>query len=184
MSFSSNITGTRAMRHGLTLVEVVILGIAGAMVIPAMGTTGILRVQGAIRTVVADITFAQSDAMAFQQGRAVMFDTTGNLYRVVQVVNGGVDAANTMYDGTSAGKRMVMSFNTGDLGGARITQASFNGSGANLIFDDMGTPVTDASGNTPSTGGAIRIESEGNTVHDIIVEAYTGRVTVRRISGG
>ncbi|MFO0493813.1 MAG: Tfp pilus assembly protein FimT/FimU [bacterium] len=91
-------THARARKRGLTLVEVMVvialLGIAAALVVPAMGTTGGLRVQGAIRTIVSDLTFAQSDAIAFQQPRAVVFDLAANSYRLVQVVNGDIDEAN------------------------------------------------------------------------------------------
>lgn len=178
-------------RAGLTLVEVLVvvalLGIAGAMVVPAMGTTGVLRVQGAIRQVVADLTFAQSDAMAFQQGRAIMFDVTNNSYRIVQVVNGTIDAANTLYDGSAVGKRYVVSLNNPDFGGARITSVTFNNaSGAgtsNWILDEMGTPVNAPDSNTPTNGGVIRIQGQ-DSVHDIMIEPYTGRITVRRVSGG
>jgi prepilin-type N-terminal cleavage/methylation domain-containing protein len=58
----------RRARRAYTLVEmlitVVILAIAAALVIPSMGQTGVLRVQGALRMVVSDLTTAQSDAVA------------------------------------------------------------------------------------------------------------------------
>jgi prepilin-type N-terminal cleavage/methylation domain-containing protein len=182
-----------AFRKGLTLVEVLVvvalLAIAGALVVPAMGTTGVLRVQGAIRQVVADLTFAQSDAMAFQQGRAIMFDVTNNSYRIVQIVNGTIDSANTLYDGTTIGKRYTVSLNNPDFGGARITSVTFNNSSAsggntnNWILDELGTPVVAPDSNAPTNGGVIRIEGQ-DSVHDILIEPYTGRITVRRVSGG
>jgi prepilin-type N-terminal cleavage/methylation domain-containing protein len=180
---------SRAVRRGLTLIEVlvvvVILGLAGAMVIPAMGSTGVLRVQGAIRTLVSDITFAQSDAMAFQQARAIVFDQPNNSYRVVQVINGTIDVANTMFDATRENKRMLVNLNNPDFGGARMTSVDFGADAAQfrLVFDDLGTPVIDPSGNTPSAGGRVRIQGQ-DSVHEVIVEPYTGRISVRRISGG
>ncbi|MFN9974149.1 MAG: Tfp pilus assembly protein FimT/FimU, partial [Phycisphaerae bacterium] len=55
-------------RRGYTLVEVLIvvtvLGIAGAVAAPAFSQTGVLRVQAALRSIVADISEAQSDALA------------------------------------------------------------------------------------------------------------------------
>jgi prepilin-type N-terminal cleavage/methylation domain-containing protein len=181
-------------RRGLTLLEVlivvVILGLAGAMVIPSMGSTGVLRVQGAIRTIVADLTFAQSDAIAFQEQRAIVFDPAANSYRVIQVVNNTVDYANTLYDGTSSGRRYIVDINNPDFGGARILSATFGvtqpgglpAGTSTFLLDDMGTPITTVGGNTPSTGGRIRIEGQ-NSVHDILIEPYTGRITVRRVSG-
>lgn len=176
----------RSGRGAMTLVEllvvIVILGIAASMVIPAMGSTGVLKVQGALRTIVSDITFAQADAIAMQQGRAVMFDTTNNEYRLVQVVGGTVNTANTLYDPSKNNDAYVVSLGASDFGGAVISAAAFD-SGANLIFDDMGMPVVSATSNTPSTGGKITVTSP-DSVYDIVVDGYTGRITVRRVSGG
>ena len=55
------------------LVVVTILGTAAAIVVPSMGSAGNLRVQTAVREVIADITFAQSDAVAYQTRRAIIF---------------------------------------------------------------------------------------------------------------
>ncbi len=64
----------RARARAYTLVEVlvivVILGILGTMVVPTVSPAAELRAQSAVRTLVSDITFAQSDAMAFQRARA------------------------------------------------------------------------------------------------------------------
>lgn len=171
-----------AARPAYTLIEVlivvVLLGIAGAMVIPAMGDTGILRVQGALRTIVADITFAQADAAAFQEKRAVVFEVSNNRYGVVQVPGNTVDVANnTMFDPTRPGGRMGADFRTDTrFGDARLVSADFGGTNA-LVFDAMGGPVADASGNTPGTGGQIRMFGS-KTAWVIAVEAFTGRVTV------
>lgn len=169
-------------RLGYTLIEVlvvvVILGIAGALVIPAMGDTGVLKVQGALRSIVADITFAQSDAAAFQEKRAVVFDVAANRYSVVQVPGNTVDVANnTMFDPTRPDGRLGCSFSAdGRFGDARLNAVDFGGS-STLIFDAMGGPVADASGNTPGTGGTVRVFGS-KTAWVITVEAFTGRVTV------
>ncbi|MFT3684601.1 MAG: prepilin-type N-terminal cleavage/methylation domain-containing protein [Phycisphaerales bacterium] len=174
----------RGLRPAFTLIEVLvtvaILAVAAAMVIPAMGTTGVLKVQGAIRQIVSDITFAQSDAIAQQQGRAVKFDTATNSYRLIQVIGSTVDNANTLYDPSRTGGRYLVSLSNGDFGGATIASTTLTGN--TLIFDDMGTPVTAAGGNTPSTGGKIVLMS-ADARHEILVEAYTGRTTIRKVSG-
>lgn len=162
------------------LVTVAILAIAAAMVIPAMGTTGVLKVQGAIRQIVSDITFAQSDAIAQQQGRAVKFDPASNSYRVIQVIGSTIDNANTLYDPSRVGGRFNVSLSNNDYGGATIASTTLTSN--TLIFDDMGTPVTVAGGNTPSTGGKIVLIS-GTARHEILIEAYTGRTTIRKVSG-
>ena len=178
------IRSPRHSRHAFTLIEVLvtvaILAIAAAMVIPAMGTTGVLRVQGAIRQIISDITFAQSDAIALQQGRAVKFNTTNNSYRVVQVIGSTIDNSNTLYDPSRPDGRFNVNLNSGDFGGATIASTTLTND--TLIFDDMGTPVTTAGGNTPSTGGKIVIVS-ADARHEILIEAYTGRTTIRKVSG-
>src|SRR5205814_10625361 len=64
--------------HAYTLIELIIviamLGLATAVVVPSIGSTDVLRVQSTVRTIVADINCAQSDALARQQGRAMVFD--------------------------------------------------------------------------------------------------------------
>jgi len=162
------------------LVTVAILAIAAAMVIPAMGTTGVLKVQGAIRQIVSDITFAQADAISMQQGRAVKFDPGTNTYRIVQVIGATTDDSNTLYDPSRPSGRFVTDLNTGDFGGATIASTTLSNN--MVIFDDMGTPVTTAGGNTPSTGGKIVILSVDSR-HELLIEAYTGRTTIRKVSG-
>jgi prepilin-type N-terminal cleavage/methylation domain-containing protein len=172
-------TTSRAYTLIEILVVVVILGIAGAMVIPAMGSTGVLKTQGALRSIVSDITFAQCDAVAFQEKRAIVFDTTTSSYSLVQVPGNTVDAStNTMYDPTKPTGKWEVNFATDPRwGDARITAADFGAGTHTLIFDGMGGPVTDASSNNPGPGGTITVTGSGAS-WTITVEAFTGRVTV------
>jgi len=62
-------------------VTVVVLGIAGALIIPAMGQVDVLRAQAAVRTLVSDITFAQADAAATQERRAILFGAVAQIGR-------------------------------------------------------------------------------------------------------
>lgn len=177
------------------LVVVVVLGIAGALVIPSMGQTGVLRVQASVRMIVADITFAQADAVAYQDRRAVVFvpadlvpaPTGGlrpregtNTYGVYDVNGPTLQASDLLFDSSRATGRMEVDLNENRFAGAFIRQAVFDGD-STLIFDEMGGPVQDLTGQAPSSGGRVRIEGSGS-VFDIIVEAYTGRVSVQQIS--
>ena len=153
------------------LVVIVIMGIAGALVIPSMGQTGVLRVQAAVRTVVSDLTFAQSDGLAYQRGRAVVFDLTKNSYTIVDIRGTTIDAT------LNAVQTTVI--NGGQFGDARITKADFGGS-QTLIFDEMGGPVTTAGGNTPAADGIIEITGS-DQLFRITVEGYTGRITTQRV---
>lgn len=180
-------------RIGMTLIEVLvvvtILAIAAAAVIPQMGSVGVLRVQGAVRTIVADISFAQSDAIAQQQPRAISFTPATNSYRVLQVVNNTIDLNNMLYDPTIVGERYDITLNDERFGGATMQNVNFNtdvpgvaSPNQILVFDSLGMPVRSPAGNAPSTGGLLEVAGFG-TVHQIRVEPFTGRITVRRTVG-
>lgn len=161
--------------RGYTLVEILIvvtvLGIAGALVVPAMGGTGVLRVQAAVRTIVADLTEAQSDALAYQQPRAVVFDLDGGRYLVTRVPGATIDPeTDTILE------RVINHGN--QFGDATITATSFETENV-LIFDEMGGPIARPGETTPAGTGTITVTGSAQTFV-ISVEAYTGRVTVRR----
>ena len=174
---------TRLCRPAYTLVEILVvvtvLGIAAAMVIPQMSSAHVLRVQAAVRTIVADLTLAQSDALAMQEARAIVFDIEQNRYTLVEVVGGVVDPdANAMFDSGGPGQRFVRDFDDSVWGGARIIGAEFDADPI-LIFDELGSPIAEAGDTTPGLGGTVTITGS-ESVFTITVDAYTGRVTVSR----
>lgn len=184
----------RAVRGAFTLVEllvvIAILGIASAVLIPSLDSVGSLKVQTAIRTIVADITFAQSDAIAFQQRRQVLFDPADNSYRLVQILGARSTAqTSTMYNPDLPGGQYIQKLGTEHFGGVRIVSAAFNGSESDnaLTFDEMGMPMASPTSTDAGTGGKIRLEVPGSaggpprSVHEIFVDAFTGRVTVREV---
>ena len=73
----TNLITLATARRAFTLVElliaVTVMGIAGALVIPSMSQVGALRGQTAVRTIVADITYAQSEALAHQRRYVIVF---------------------------------------------------------------------------------------------------------------
>lgn len=161
-------------RRGYTLIEVLVvitvMGIAGATVIPAFSQTTSLQVQAAVRTVVADLTVAQSDAIAFQQGRGIKFypSTTNATRYVVAEIRG------TTFDPT-LNKIIDRSLGDQNFGGARVTSTSLTSN--ELYFDALGGPVTAPGSGTPSAGGSIDVQGSGLT-YRVNIEPYTGRVTV------
>jgi general secretion pathway protein H len=161
-------------RRAYTLIEilivVVLLGIASAMVVPSLGSTDALRVQSTVRAIVADINVAQSDALARQQCRAVVFDVTRNKYSIVEVPGTVLDPTNNTVSVTDLN-------NERKFHNSRITSVSIDG-GNVLYFDELGGPVTQPGGTTPGNGGTIVVSGSGQ-VYTITVEAYTGRVTVQ-----
>ncbi|MCW5769362.1 MAG: prepilin-type N-terminal cleavage/methylation domain-containing protein [Phycisphaeraceae bacterium] len=172
-------TSSRAYTLIEVLVVVTVLGIAAALVIPEMASAHSLRVQAAVRTIVSDITFAQSDALAMQESRAVVFDTAANSYTLVEVIGGEVDVeANAMFDSGGPRNRYMRDFGDQVYGGARITAAAFDDDEI-LIFDELGSPQRDPDASTPGFGGFVEVTGSGS-IYRVNVDAYTGRVTVER----
>lgn len=173
-----------ARRPGYTLIEllivITILGILGSMALPSMGSTGVLRVHGAVRSIVADITFAQSDALAYQDGRAVMFEEEENRYTLVEVNGPDLDAdADALYDPQGPAQRYRVDLDERDFGGAYIENVEFNG-GQNLVFDELGGPVPAGGSDSLSTGGSLEVVGQGSRFR-ITVAPFTGRVTVQKL---
>ena len=171
-------------RRGYTLLEILVvvtvMGIAGAMVIPSMDQAGVLRTQGAVRSVVSDIMFAQGDAVAAQQARAVIFDTATNSYRVCAVLGSTIDIDNdVLFDHYGGGNRYIVDLDQAEFGTTFMTGATFDGTGNVLVFDEMGAPVIAVGESTPSSGGNVTIRGQFHDF-DIRVESFTGRITTTR----
>lgn len=168
--------GTRA---GYTLVEVLItvtiLAIAAALVIPSFASTDVLRVQAGVRAIVADLTTAQSDALAYQRGRAIVFAPgafpNGRSYKVLEVRSGTLDESLDLLSQTTFGGEMY--------GNAAIISGEFAYPNA-IIFDELGSPVETPEGTTAAPNQWIDLQGSGQT-YRITVEAYTGRISVAQL---
>ncbi|RMH14491.1 MAG: prepilin-type N-terminal cleavage/methylation domain-containing protein [Planctomycetota bacterium] len=170
--------------NGYTLVEVLvvvtILGLAGMMVIPSLGQADVLRVQGAVRSIVADLTFAQSDALAYQEERAVVFDTDENRYTLVAVLDGIIDVdANALYDPSGPDQRYAVDFDDPRWGGAQLDNPSFDGDGI-IIFDELGGPVLAPGSDEPAGTGSVDVIGSNSRMR-VTVEAFTGHITVAEV---
>ncbi len=175
------------MRRAYTLIEVLVvvtvLGIAAALVVPSMASAGVLRIHGAVRTVISDITFAQSDALAYQTRRAIVFDTDMAVYSICEVNGPTINPADdALWVSTGRSHRYVVDLKRPEFGDAAITAANFDGSKV-LVFDEMGGPVKTPLGDEPLAAGTITLVGSGATF-TISVEAYTGRVTVEKSGEG
>lgn len=190
-------TPIRPLRRAFTLIEVmivvVVLGIAGALVIPSMSQTGVLRVQAAVRTLVADITYVQGEAMAFQARRAIWFGKVpqwdkaqskwvfvdGNGYTLAEVTGATLNLqTNAMMDPDHPHRPLGRNFDDPRFAGAVISSPLFNGS-ALLIFDELGGTVAELDGPDPGAGGSVIISGSG-AIFRVDVQAYTGKVTVTK----
>jgi prepilin-type N-terminal cleavage/methylation domain-containing protein len=165
-------------RRGYTLIELLIvisvLGIAGALVIPALGDTNVLRVQAAVRTIIADLNYAQSDALARQASRALVFDVEHNTYSILEV------HGQTLNPETDT-IRMVNLNLASTYHDTRLVSAAFDGTNT-IVFDELGGPVAGPGSSTPGAGGSVVISGSGSQFR-INVEAYTGRTSVVRLPG-
>lgn len=171
-------------RRAYTLVEILIvvaiLALAGAMVVPALSSVHVLRVQAAVRTVVADITYAQSNALAFQEPRAIVFDEESNGYVLVEVPGDVVDPINSaVYDPRGPGQRYAVDFTLPHFAGSRIANVNFDGE-STLIFDALGGPVRRPGSDEPGSGGSLDVVGSMSTFR-IRVAPFTGRVTVEEL---
>lgn len=171
------------VRRAYTLIEllvvVTILGIAAALVVPVVSSGDPLRVQTAVRSVASDIMFAQSDALAYQQRRGVVFDIDRNRYTIVNVTSDEIDPeTDAVFRADGVGQQYMVDLDKLSDSGARISAAEFDG-GNVLIFDEIGGPVSTPMGNEPSVGGYVDLIAP-EAAFRILVEPYTGRVTVER----
>lgn len=174
-------------RRGYTLLElmivVVLLGITAAVVAPSLQGSEPLRVQTAVRALAADIMFAQSDALAYQQRRAVVLDPASNSYWIAEVSGPALDFdADAMFKIDGPDQRFQVSLDDLSDGAAQLISADFDGLEM-IIFDELGGPVADLTSNTPATGGSLVIGGADGVQFRVRVEPYTGRVTVAREGG-
>jgi prepilin-type N-terminal cleavage/methylation domain-containing protein len=171
--------------RGYTLVEVLvvvtILGIAGMLIIPSLGQADVLRVQGAVRTLVSDLTYAQADALAYQQQRAVVFDAANNEYTLVAVDDAGIDPeVNALWDPTGPDQQYIVSLSNPAFGLSQLAAVNF-GDGIVLIFDELGGPVAGPGSDVPSEGGSVDIIGPQSRFR-INVAGFTGAITVAQVA--
>lgn len=195
-------TNPTRRRRGFTLIEVMIvvtlLGITGAMVVPSLQKIGVLRIQAAVRTIVSDITFIQSQALANQSryvmvfGKVAQIDPSsgswtivdGNGYTVFDPPPGAATinvnaTTDVLFDPLDYGRPLSRNFNDEQFAGAQIQGADFNG-GAQLIFDELGGPTLDLTSDQPGAGGSLHVVGP-QSEFEIDIEAFTGRVEVVRV---
>lgn len=173
--------------RGYTLIElllvIVILGISAAVVIPQTGQAQVLRIHAAVRTLVSDITFAQTDALAYQQRRAIVFDEELNTYTIAEVVvsSGGEVSFIPLFMSGGPDGQYVIDFDMGGFDGARLRLPDFEG-GPVLFFDEIGAPVADGASDAPAGVGTIYIDSDRSTFR-IEISPFTGQVRVEHVDG-
>ncbi len=176
--------------RGYTLIELLIvvalLGLASAVVVPYLNDRGDLELQGAVRLIIADISFAQFDALAHQEYRRVQFFDDGTGYAIVRVTDSDFndtfdpDTADYITDPMAGGdQRYVVDFTDGRWGDIQVSSVSIDGGSRFTTFDSLGGTVI--SGGAPGTGGNITVESEG-VQYLINIAPFTGKLTVSKVT--
>lgn len=178
--YTATTRSAAARRRGFTLVEILavvaILGIAAAVILPQIGNRDDLRAISTAREVMADLSYAQSQAVSTQKAQYVRFDTTSNRYDLLkQISPSDVYMTHPVNGGTfsvplGAGRK-------DDTKYVVLDQITFDGRTV-LMYDEMGTPywydtTTQTSG--AMAAGSIRLKSNAYTV-TITIQPYSGEL--------
>jgi prepilin-type N-terminal cleavage/methylation domain-containing protein len=158
------------------LVVVVILGIAAAIVVPAIGSRSDLKATSAARMIMADLIYAQNRSISQQKKHYVRFDKAAETYEVLEQVSPSavlikhpVEASNFVVTLGSGGAKPIRD--------VVIDDATFDGKSI-LAFDELGTPlVYDPATNTdtPMNSGKVVLEC-GTLKLTITIEPFSGEL--------
>lgn len=167
---------------GFTLVEilvvVVILGIAGAIIVPQMGTRDDLRVAAAARLVMSDLSYAQNRAIAQQKKHYVRF--FGQQYSVCDS-SALVAIDHPLKPAQSSGKYVISFGTNGTTGLDQVSVGSVNFASQTIIgFNDLGEPFAfNGTVETPLSASGTIIVQSGAAALTIQIEPFTGEATVQ-----
>ncbi|HET6428443.1 MAG TPA: GspH/FimT family protein [Phycisphaerae bacterium] len=153
--------------EGFTLVElivvVIILAIAAAVVVPYAVGTGQMSCQAAARRLMADLEYAQNQAIVTQTQIKVTFDSSTNSYTVAN------QSGPLIHPITK--KDYVVDFDIEDtFKGIAIGSAVFGGAGE-VNFSALGAP---------DQGGSVDLAAGAHT-YRVTVAPVTGRVSVVKV---
>jgi len=181
-------SAARQPRRSYTLIELLlvcaILGIAGTLLIPQIVGRDIMACQAAVRMIIGDISFAQSDALAHQELRRVHFNADGSGYSISRITQAQLaqpfDAATADYivDPLAGGNYAVNLAADSRFAGVTISSVDIDSGGHDLQFDALGGTVTSAG--AVGAGGSIVVQSASES-YRITISAFTGKLTVQRL---
>jgi type II secretory pathway pseudopilin PulG len=178
-----------------TLIELImvmaVLALAAALLVPSLIGRDSLTVQAAVRLIIADLSFAQTDALANQEFRRIVFYADGRGYCLIRVPDEGwVTPADLedptvdyVYDPLGNMGRYIVDFVEDErFEGVMITSADIEGLSLNLrpeiTYDQLGGTVNSLGG--PGVGGNI-VVSFGDESYRVDISAFTGKLTVTQL---
>lgn len=164
------------------LMVVAILGIAGALIVPQIGSRDDLKVAAAARVIMADLIYAQNLAITRQTNHYVAFDVPGLRYSVAS--GASLTPVQHPVNRTPYVQRWGSGGSPG-LRGAQVVSASFAAgamSSTVVGFDEMGAPLAFIDGNPQMLGaGEIIVQCAGFRLK-LEIEPFTGQIKVSRTS--
>jgi prepilin-type N-terminal cleavage/methylation domain-containing protein len=185
---------TRRIRHGYTLIELLIvigiLGLSSALLVPRMVGREAMAAQSAVRRIISDLNFAQSDALAHQELRRVHFYADGSGYCLTRITDTELgtpfDESDTDQDyifdplarNNEAG-RYIVRFEEEDFEGVTIESAAIDGAtGRDIQYDSLAGTI--AGGGGPGTGGTIVVRCADER-YQISIAPFTGKITITKL---
>ncbi len=182
---------------GYTLIELIIvlavLGVSAALLVPHMVNRDWMNAQAAVRLIIGDLSFAQSDALAHQEFRRLHFYEDGRGYCLVRISQAQLgqpfDEGETDHDYIvdplgrpgSSGNYVIDFVHDDRFRGVSISSASIDGGGRDLQYDALGgTIMAGGSSGIPGIGGTIVVQS-GTERYQITIGAFTGKLSVQKL---
>ncbi len=179
-------------RRAYTLVEaivtLVVLAIAAVLLVPHLSDRGDTELQAAARQLVADIAWAQCDAVAGQGYRRLHFFTDGRGWCLYQVTDATfsdafdeetADFVEDVWRTRRGGDDFIVDFPADErFSSVAISDVTTAEGGRDLTFDQLGGTVS-----APGLGaGAASVTlSDGMDSWKVDVAPVTGRVVVSRV---
>ncbi len=174
--------------RAFTLIEilcvVIILGIAGAIIVPELSTRSDLKASASARILMADLIYAQNRAITVQGTQVIAFDTTNQQY-TLYATPGPIVLTHPVNH-----TPFVVKYGTGGSAGLTdLSMASISIKGASnasytaLAFDDLGSPLA----YNLSNGASEPLKSATVTLRcgtyelAVNIEADTGQMTVAEV---
>ncbi len=186
----------RAASRSYTLIELImvmaVLALAAALLIPNIAGSDVMKLQAAVRLLIADLSFAQSDALANQEFRRVVFYQDGSGYCIIVASEGYITPNDLqdpsvvyVYDPLRTMGRYVINYDLDDrfegvsiinlAGQETVIDGTALAARPELTYDQLaGTVAPDG---TAGIGGSITLSYKGDS-YMVTIAPFTGKLTV------
>ena len=179
-------------RFGYTLAEMVVvltlLGIAAVLLIPQLSDRGDTEIQAAARQLVADITWAQCNAVESQEYRRLHFYDDGRGWCLVRITDSTfanafdsetADLAEDPWRTRRGNGDFIVDFSADErVQSVQVVDVTLAEGGRDITFDRLGGTVA-----APGLGaGAASVQlSDGTDTWQVDIAPVTGRLAVARV---